>query len=213
MGDGDGAGGGGARLVLLGPPNSGKGTQARALADHLGVPAISTGEMLRGEVAAGTPLGRRVEEILSSGKLVDDETMAQVVRERLARPDAAGGCLLDGFPRTPAQAEALDRILAERGDSLDAVIALEVPEQVLAERARGRGRDDDRGEVMRERLQVYRRETAPLIDHYRERGLLHEVDGDRPVAEVTAAIVAVLEGAAPGSAGGSGWESKATGRC
>lgn len=199
-----GAGDGGTRLVLLGPPNCGKGTQARALAERLGVPAISTGEMLRAEVAAGSALGRRVEAILNAGKLVDDQTMAEVVRERLARPDAAGGYLLDGFPRTLAQVETLERILAERGESLDAVVSIEVPEEVLAERARGRGRDDDRGEVMRERLRVYRRDTAPLVDHYRGGGLLREVDGDRPIAEVTAAIVDVLGVAAAAGAAAEG---------
>ncbi len=182
----------GPRLVLLGPPNSGKGTQARALAERLGVPAISTGDMLRAAVAAGSALGRRVDAIMRAGKLVDDGTMAEVVRERLAEPDAAGGCLLDGYPRTRAQAETLDRLLAERGRTLDAVVSLEVPEATLLARARGRGRDDDRDEVMRERLRVYREQTAPLIEHYRPSGLVCEVDGDQPVDAVTEAVVAGL---------------------
>ena len=182
----------GPRLVLLGPPNSGKGTQARALAARLGVPAISTGDMLREAVAAGSALGRRVDAIMRAGKLVDDDTMAEVVRERLARPDAARGYLLDGYPRTRAQAETLDRLLAGRGRTLDAVVSLEVPEATLLARARGRGRDDDRDEVMRERLRVYREQTAPLIEHYRASGLVREVDGDRPVEAVTEAVAAGL---------------------
>ena len=187
-----GPGSGGPRLVLLGPPNSGKGTQAAALAARLGVPAISTGDLLRDEAAAGTGLGRRVDAIIKSGRLVDDDTVAEVVRERLARPDAAGGFLLDGYPRTRGQAETLAQILAERGESLDAVISLVVPEATLLERARARGRADDSDEVLRERLRVYRDQTAPLIEHYLASGLLREVDGDRPIDEVTAAVIATL---------------------
>lgn len=186
--------GSGARLVLLGPPNSGKGTQAKALAERLGVPAISTGEMLRGSVAEGSELGRRVDSIMKAGRLVDDETMAEVVRERLAHADAAGGFLLDGYPRTPAQAETLDAILAERGEDLAGVISLSVPEEILLARASHRGRVDDGAEVMRERLRVYGEQTRPLVDHYRGRGLLREVDGYRAVPAVTDAIVAALGG-------------------
>ena len=185
---------GGTRLVLLGPPNSGKGTQAKALAKRLGVPAISTGEMLRDEAAAGTELGMRVDAIMRAGRLVDDDTVAEVVRERLARPDAAGGYLLDGYPRTPGQAETLAEILAERGESLDAVVTLVVPEETLLERARGRGRADDSDQVMGERLRVYREETAPLVERYLAEGLLREVDGDRPVGEVTEAVIAAMAG-------------------
>ena len=195
------SGGSGPRLVLLGPPNSGKGTQARALASRLGVPAISTGQMLRDEAAAGTELGRRVDATLKSGRLVDDDTMAEVVRERLGRPDAVLGFLLDGYPRTRGQAETLAGILAERGESLDAVIALVVPEATLLERARARGRADDSGEVLRERLRVYGEQTAPLVDHYRASGLLHEVGGDRPVDEVTEAVIATLGAAVAGRGG------------
>jgi adenylate kinase len=188
-------------LVLLGPPNSGKGTQARALAARLAVPAISTGEMLRDEAAAGTELGRWVDAIMKAGRLVDDDTMAEVVRERLARPDAAGGFLLDGYPRTRAQAETLAGILAERGESLDAVVSLVVPEATLLERARARGRADDGDQVLRERLRVYREKTAPLVEHYLASGLLHEVDGDRPIDEVTEAVLAALGAAVAGGAG------------
>jgi adenylate kinase len=187
--------------VLLGPPNSGKGTQAKALAERLGVPAISTGEMLRGSVAEGSELGRRVDSIMKAGRLVDDETMAEVVRERLVQADAAGGFLLDGYPRTPAQAGTLDEILAERGEDLDGVISLRVPEETLLARASQRGRVDDGAEVMRERLQVYGEQTRPLVEHYRGRGLLYEVDGNRPVPVVTDAIVAAL-GGLPGKSQG-----------
>lgn len=180
----------GVRLVLLGPPNSGKGTQARALAERLDIPAISTGDMLRSAVAAGTEIGRRTESIMAAGRLVDDDTMAGVVRERLRAGDAASGYLLDGYPRTLPQADHLDEILAERGEELDAVFLLEVPDETLYERARGRGRDDDRREVLAERLAVYRADTAPLAERYRRRGLLEAVDGDRPVDEVTREIVA-----------------------
>lgn len=185
---------GGPRLVLLGPPNSGKGTQAKALAERLGVPAISTGDMLRRSVSEGNELGRRVDSIMSAGRLVDDETMAEVVRERLAQADAAGGFLLDGYPRTGAQVDTLDEILADRGEALDGVVRLVVPERTLLARARNRGRADDGEDVMRERLRVYAEQTRPLVDRYRERGLLYEIDGDRRVPEVTDAIVAALGG-------------------
>jgi adenylate kinase len=182
----------GVRAVLLGPPNSGKGTQARAIARRLGIPAISTGDMLRDAVAAGTELGRRVGEVLAAGELVDDGTMARVVRERLARPDTAAGFLLDGYPRTESQAETLTEILAERGEELSAAISIDVPEAILVARARGRGREDDREEVMRERLRVYREKTAPLVGYYEKRDQLRVVDGDRPVEEVTSQIFVEL---------------------
>jgi adenylate kinase len=193
---------GGPRLALLGPPNGGKGTQARALAARLGVPAISTGDMLREAVAAGTGLGRRVDAIMRAGKLVDDETMAEVVRARLAQPDAAGGFLLDGYPRTRAQAETLAEVLAARGRTLDAVVSLVVPEATLYERARGRGRADD--EVLDERLRVYRDNYPALVGYYQPRGLLAEVDGDRSVDEVTRAVMASIESALGVRAGGAG---------
>jgi adenylate kinase len=179
-------------VVLLGPPNSGKGTQAKVIARRLGIPAISTGEMLREAVAADSALGGRVKGVLASGELVDDGTMAEVVRERLARPDTALGFVLDGYPRTQAQAETLAAILAERGEQPSAAISIEVPEEELISRAHGRGRADDRDEVLRERLRVYRERTAPLIGYYRERDLLRVVDGDRTVEEVTSQIFAEL---------------------
>ncbi len=183
---------GGMRAVLLGAPGSGKGTQAEFLAAALGVPAISTGAMLRDAVALGSALGGRVEGIMASGALVDDELMAEVVRERLGRPDAAAGFLLDGYPRTTGQAATLDSILAERRESLDAVVMLDVPEPVLVGRAVARQRADDREEVVRERLRVYREKTEPLVEHYASRNLLRRVDGEKSVGEVTAAILKML---------------------
>ncbi len=183
----------GLRLVLLGPPGSGKGTQAAILAEHLGVPAISTGKMLRRAVDSGTELGRRVESIMSRGVLVDDATMAEVVRERLARDDAASGYLLDGYPRTLAQAGTLGRILDESGQVLDAVVLIDVPEDVLVQRTLARQRADDTEDVVRRRLEVYREKTEPLIEYYRGLGLLRPVDGDRSIADVSAGIRKALE--------------------
>jgi adenylate kinase len=187
----------GARIVLLGPPGAGKGTQGQVLCERLGVPAVSTGDMLREAVADGSELGNKVQGIMASGALVDDATMADVVRDRLAKPDAARGYLLDGYPRTLPQAETLAGILRDAGQELDAVLLVDVPEDELVRRTLARGRADDKEEVIRERLRVYREKTAPLIGYYRERGLLREIDGNRPIEEVTAQM-AGLFGAGPG---------------
>lgn len=180
------------RIVLLGPPNAGKGTQAATLQALLGVPSISTGDMLRREAESGTPLGQRVRGIMESGALVDDGTMADVVRERLRQADAASGFVLDGYPRTLDQAETLGCILASADRRLDAVLLVTVPEAELVRRALARGRSDDREEVIRERLRVYREKTAPLIGYYSGLGLLREVDGFRPIEEVGRQMVAAL---------------------
>jgi adenylate kinase len=180
------------RVVLLGPPNAGKGTQAERLSGHFGVPCISTGEMLRREAASGTPLGLRVKGIMDSGELVDDATMAEVVRERLRQADAAQGFLLDGYPRTLAQAETLAGILAAAGRPLDAVVLITVPEDELVRRALARGRSDDREAVIRERLRVYREKTEPVIGYYRRLGLLQELDGRPSIEEVGRRLLAVL---------------------
>ena len=184
--------GGGLRVVLLGPPGAGKGTQAQLLSARLGVPAISTGDMLREAVAAGSDLGLRVEGVMAAGGLVDDALMAEVVRERLTQPDARAGFLLDGYPRTLPQAKTLEGILADSGRQLDAVVMVGAPEDELVRRALLRGRADDSAEVARERQRVYREKTAPLIGYYRERGLLHEIDGHQPVEEVTASLFTAL---------------------
>jgi adenylate kinase len=186
------------RLVLLGPPGSGKGTQAELLAERLDVPAISTGDMVRAAIASGSELGRRVDEIVASGSLVDDEAMGNVVRQRLREPDARDGFLLDGYPRTLPQAETLSAILADLEVALDGVLMIDVPEDEIVRRLLDRGRADDQEDVIRHRLEVYREQTAPLVAHYRERGKLIEIDGLRGISEVAALIAAALTGAAEG---------------
>ena len=180
------------RLIFLGPPGSGKGTQAKLLAERLGVPAISTGDMLRDAVRRGTPLGRRAQAIMEAGELVPDDLVISLVRERTAVPDARNGFLLDGFPRTIEQAKALERILEGNAASVDGVINLFVPEGTLVERLLGRaaleGRSDDRRETVAERLRVYRERTAPLVEYYRGLGLLYDVDGSGSAEEVAGRI-------------------------
>jgi adenylate kinase len=178
------------RIVFLGPPGCGKGTQAKITSERLGVPAISTGDMLRAAVKAGTPLGRKAQAIMEAGELVPDDIVIGLIRERIAEPDAREGFLLDGFPRTIAQAESLEKLLAENATALDAAVNFVVPEDVLVERLaqRGEGRADDRVETVRERLRVYHEKTAPLAEFYRERGLLVAVDGVGDIAEVASRI-------------------------
>ena len=185
---GEGVDGHPSRVVLLGPPGAGKGTQAQVLGHRLGIPAISTGDLLRDAVAAENELGRRVRASMGGGKLVADDVMADVVRERLARPDVCDGFLLDGYPRTLPQAETLADILRAEGCGLDAVLLFDVPEEVVARRALLRKRGDDAEAVIRERMKEYREKTVPLIGYYRQRGLLREIDGNRPIEEVTAAM-------------------------
>lgn len=180
----------GRRLLILGPPGAGKGTQAERLCRAIGIPHVSTGEMLRDHVDRGTPLGVRARVIMESGDLVPDEIVIDMVRERLAAPDALCGFLLDGFPRTRPQAEALDEVLGDGG--LDAVVVVEVPEDEIVERALLRGRSDDSEETVRTRLAVYREQTAPLIEFYTERGLVRPVDGLGTIGDVLARIVEVL---------------------
>lgn len=187
------------RLIMLGPPGAGKGTQAALVSAAHGVPAISTGDIFRANIAQETPLGLQVKEITASGGYVPDEVTNAIVRDRLSQEDAAAGFLLDGYPRTTGQVAALDEMLAEAGQAVDAVVELtvdtdEVVARLLA-RAVEQGRADDTEEVIRERMRLYAEETAPLAAVYRERGLLRQVDGMGTVAEVSARIEAVLGGA------------------
>lgn len=179
-------------IVLLGPPGSGKGTQAQRLAEELSLPAISTGDMLRAAVAAKSALGEQVHGVMTSGQLVSDELMAAVVKERLAMDDCDAGFLLDGYPRTIAQTETLAQILESIDTELDHVLYLTVPDEELVRRALLRQREDDKEEVVAERLRVYREETEPLVDHYRRAGLLRTVDGNRSMDEVTAAMMEAI---------------------
>lgn len=181
-------------IVLLGPPGSGKGTQAEILAENLGVPAISTGAMLREAVAASSPLGNKVGAIMAAGALVDDETMADVVRDRLVRDDARQGFVLDGYPRTLRQASTLQEILDQSGRSLDAVVQIDVPEEELVARVLGRNRADDSEEVFRERLAIYREQTVPLVDYYREQSLLRDINGNQSIENVSSSIRDALVG-------------------
>jgi adenylate kinase len=190
------------RLILLGPPGAGKGTQARRLVDCYGIVQLSTGDLLRESAAAGTPAGRKAHEIMARGDLVPDDMVVAIVAERIDRPDCAKGFILDGFPRTVGQAEALDRLLREKGVSLDAVIEFKVDESILVQRVEnrvkemaGRGetlRADDNPEALRHRLAAYRGQTAPLVDYYARKGLLLSVDGMLSIDQVTAEIESLL---------------------
>ena len=184
-------------VLLLGPQGAGKGTQAKRISDEYGIPHIATGDMLRETIAAGTELGRRVAPILAAGELVPDDLMIELIRERLAQPDADEGFVLDGFPRTMTQADALDEMLREIGRSLTIVFELQLPEEVCVERLTKRAaleeRVDDTPEAIRKRLELYRQQTEPLVEHYRAQGHLVGIHADRSVNEVFAEIQRVLE--------------------
>jgi len=190
------------RVILLGPPGAGKGTQAQRLIAKHGVVQLSTGDMLRSAVAAGTPVGLRAKSIMERGELVPDDVVVAIIADRIDQPDAKRGFVLDGFPRTVPQAEALDRLLGERGLKLDAVIELKVDEGILLQRiekriadmtARGEKiRSDDNPEVLKGRLFAYREQTAPLVGHYASKGLLGRVDGMAAVDDVSAQISRIL---------------------
>lgn len=181
------------RLIFLGPPGAGKGTQSQALAQTQGIPHISTGDILRSAVAQKTELGQKAQSYMDRGELVPDQLMLDLVRERLTQPDTASGWVLDGFPRTAVQAAFLDALLQEMGQSCDAVINFEVPDETLIERLLGRGRKDDTEEVIRHRLIVYHQQTAPLIDFYRDRELLLSIDGNQPVEDVSQNLIDVFQ--------------------
>jgi adenylate kinase len=190
------------RLIFLGPPGAGKGTQAARIEERYGIRQLSTGDMLRAAVAAGTPIGQRAKDIMARGELVPDEVVVQIISERLDQPDCARGFILDGFPRTVAQAEALEDLLKSKGIRLDAVVELEVDGSILIERIEKRAREtaggpraDDNAEALKKRLEVYHAQTAPLVAFYRDKGLLRTVDGMASMDEVTDQIVSVLEAA------------------
>nr|AKQ03679.1 adk, adenylate kinase [uncultured bacterium Rifle_16ft_4_minimus_38450] len=193
------------RLVLLGPPGAGKGTQAARLVEKHGVPQLSTGDMLRAAVAAKSPIGLRAKEIMDAGALVPDEVVIGLIDERLGASDCANGFILDGFPRTVAQAEALQELLVRRGLSLDAVLELAVDEGALVDRMRkrvdetraagGAVRADDNPESFKTRLEAYRAQTAPVSAHYAKRSELTKIDGMAPIEDVTAEIDRALSGA------------------
>jgi adenylate kinase len=195
------------RLILLGPPGAGKGTQALRLVAKYGIVQLSTGDMLRAAVAEGTEVGQRAKSIMDAGQLVPDEVVVAIIADRIGQADAQRGFVLDGFPRTVPQAEALDRLLAERGLKLDAVIDLKVDEGILLKRienrvaemtARGEKlRVDDNPAVLKGRLAAYRTQTAPLADYYADKSMLKAVDGMAPVDAVTAAIFLILSPAGP----------------
>ncbi len=186
------------RLILLGPPGAGKGTQAGRLVSRHGIVQLSTGDMLRAAVRAGTPVGQRAQEIMDRGDLVPDDVMVDIIADRIAQPDAARGFILDGFPRTVAQAEALEGLLARNGIGLDAVVQIEVDEAQLIDRIDQRAREsggeraDDNAAVLKNRLDVYRRQTAPVAEYYRGKGVLSKVDGMRSIDEVEVEIAEIL---------------------
>jgi adenylate kinase len=187
-------------LVLFGPPGAGKGTQSKILTEKRGLPQLSTGDMLRAAIEAGTPLGLSVKATIAKGELVSDETVIGIIAQRYDQPDCQNGAVFDGFPRTIAQAEALDIMLAERGRKIDLVLELKVDDAVLLSRVEARIkaggvlRSDDTPETLAHRLSVYYKNTAPLIDFYRGQGKLKSVDGMAPVEAVTAQVAAVLDG-------------------
>jgi adenylate kinase len=178
------------RLLFIGPPGAGKGTQAGKVAARLGIPHVSTGEMFRDHVSRGTDLGRQVDAIMAAGDYVPDEVTVEMLSQRIAEDDATNGFILDGFPRTAAQVASLDRLLGERG--LDRVVVLDVDEAALTDRLMSRGRADDTEETIHNRFQVYLDQTEPLIDIYEERGLAVAVDGTGDVEEITERILSVL---------------------
>lgn len=184
------------RILLLGAPGAGKGTQAAALVKSLEVPHVSTGDMLRQAVAEGTEVGKQARAIMDAGKLVSDEIVIAIARGRLSQPDAAKGFILDGFPRTLAQAEALDETLAELGSPLDACVAIRVDTEAVVERlirrAEIEARADDNEQTIRERMKVYEEQTAPLLAYYEGKGLLVSVDGMGSVDDVKARIAEVV---------------------
>ncbi|MDQ2953951.1 MAG: adenylate kinase [Pseudomonadota bacterium] len=190
------------RLILLGPPGAGKGTQSQRLVSKYGIRQLSTGDMLRAAIAAGTPVGRQAKDIMTRGELVPDDVVVALIADRIAQPDARNGFILDGFPRTVPQAQALDQLLADRGLKLDGVVELKVDDGILMKRienriaqmqARGESlRSDDNPDSMRKRLAAYHAQTAPLTAYYRNKGTLKTIDGMAAIDQVSAAIDRLL---------------------
>ncbi len=188
-------------LILFGPPGAGKGTQAKILQDEWSLPQLSTGDMLRAAIAAGTDLGKQCKAIMDRGDLVSDDIVIGIISERLDTPDCVKGAVFDGFPRTTAQAQALDRLLEQRKSRIHAVIELKVHDAALLGRVENRNREnpgstraDDNPETLGKRLAVYHKNTAPLLDYYRAQGKLSTVDGMAPIPQVSAAIHAIVAG-------------------
>lgn len=192
------------RLILLGPPGAGKGTQAARLVEKFGIPQLSTGDMLRAAVKAGTPVGLKAKAVMDAGGLVSDEIVVGIIADRIQEPDAKKGFILDGFPRTVAQADALDKLLASKGMDLDAIVELKVDENALLARIENRAKEavaaggtvraDDNPEAFKVRLDAYREQTAPVSAYYADKGTLKTVDGMMSIDEVTAALNKVLAG-------------------
>ncbi len=191
------------RMILLGPPGAGKGTQSVRISERYKIPQLSTGDMLRAAVKAQTPVGLKAKEAMDAGALVSDEIVVGIVADRIEEPDAANGFILDGFPRTVAQAESLDSMLKSKNQPLDIVLEFVVDEGILLDRIATRAREteergepvrkDDNPEVFKTRLAAYKEQTAPLSDHYAATGLLREVDGMKPIDEVTGEVFAILD--------------------
>jgi adenylate kinase len=190
-------------IILLGPPGAGKGTQAQRLVEKYGVVQLSTGDILRGAVASGSELGQKAKEVMDAGQLMPDDLMIRIISDRIDEPDCAKGFILDGFPRTVPQAEALDKLLADKGLKLDHVIELKVDDAVLVSRiegraneeaAAGRARTDDNVETLKKRLAVYHEQTAPILPYYRDKGTLKVVDGMQDIEGVARQIDALVAG-------------------
>ena len=187
-------------IILLGPPGAGKGTQAQVLVEEHGLVQLSTGDMLRAAVASGSELGQEAKAVMDAGKLMPDEIMVQIISDRISEQDCANGFILDGFPRTTAQAEALDKMLEEKGLPLDRVIEISVDDTILIDRINARvaqtpeaeRRDDDNAETLKHRLEVYHEQTAPILPYYEGRGMLKKVDGMKSIEEVSKQIGAII---------------------
>lgn len=184
------------KLLFIGPPGAGKGTQAKRVAERLGIPHISTGDMFREHVSQGTELGQKVEKIMAAGDYVPDEITVEMLADRIERPDASKGFILDGFPRTPGQVKSLDGLIGE--DGLDDVVVFEVDRDELTERMLARGRADDTAETIRNRFNIYLEQTQPILDIYDERGKTLRVDGIGEVEEVTERVLAALNSSEKG---------------